>query len=105
MDNRIAELEFRLAYFEAALNRARADLLKQGIRHGKLQDENSLLKMKLRWRQGRPRLGWCWIRHGHKGNGRPYITEITKYSDEYIGNCSMDELYWAGPIPRPSEGK
>jgi len=59
---------------------------------------------KLKWQQGIPKtLGWCWIRHGDSDIGMPYIMKLDKHSDEITGNCSVDELYWAGPIWEPED--
>jgi hypothetical protein len=46
---------------------------------------------------------WCWIRHGADPiDSQWYPKWITAQSDEVIGNCTMTEMEWAGPIPYPS---
>jgi len=66
-----------------------------------------LSRRTLKWQTGKPpkeMIGKeCWIRHGHKDNGSGYVATMSATSDEITGNCSVEELYWAGPIPEPEE--
>jgi ribosomal protein L29 len=109
LGHKIVELERQLADIRFLIQDPRGWVIRTKKENQSLKQQLSNLTAKLsasqlEWKTGKPPDGkWCWMRHGASDNGIPYIMLVTSTSDEVTGNCSMDEMRWAGPIQPPEE--